>query len=318
MRSTHILHTRGILQTYAAFLILLLLFSSCGGGGSGGGRKDAGNDNPGVGSSPPTVETVSPTSGPVTGGEHVIIKGTDFAPEEFTRVVFGSEFASGVNVIDPETIVCVTPPHAEGIVNVTVVNKFGSDTLPGAFSFTEVPSILWLDCQKERNRLDFSWELSEPGDAIFFFRGNRLEKAMAGDVEGYVYEEACLGYFRYTVALYRKGQRIDQRDVLIDLGRVVWEAPTNSPYTGFYLYVAEAINNDPYSLLPYMEPSEYDLDCGKATEVSFRTLYKNTLISGRCKYFVAVSSYYGTPPGNMISNLSPPLSFYCFVELAMP
>jgi len=298
-------------------LTLLLLFSSCG-GGSGSGRKGVENDAPGADTAPPSVGKLFPSSGPVTGGEHVIVKGSDFAPEETTQVIFDEQEALDVNVIDSETILCVTPPHAKGVVSLTVINRFGSDTLPGAFTYTVTPSILWLDCQKDRNRLKFMWKLSDPGDSIIFFRGDRAMNAMEGDVETFVYEEDRLGFFRYTVALYKEGYRVDQRDVLIDLGRVKWDPPANSLFSGFYVYVAEAVHNEPYLLLPYNNPSDYDVDCGSSTEISFRTLYQNTLISGRRKYYVAISTYYGFYPGIQISNLSPPIEFYCFVELGIP
>ncbi len=316
MQGTLTLHKWGILQTYAAILTTAFLFASCG-GGSGGGQG-VGNNSPGTGSSPPAILSVSPNTGPVSGGEHIIVKGTDFVPEEYTRVIFDGDFASDVNVIDSETITCVTPPHTEGIVDVTVINKFGSDTLPGAFAYTSTPSILWLDCEKVRNRITFRWKLSEPGDSIIFFRGKRATNTMGGNVEFFVYEEAQLGLFRYTVALYKDGQRIDQRDVIIDFGRVVWEPPASGIFTGFYLYVVEAIHNDPYQLLPYENPEDFDFDCGNKTEIPLSTLYQNTLISGRTKYYAAVSSYYGRYPRVKISSLSPPVTFYCFVEIEMP
>jgi|GEM_PF-512508 len=317
MRGIRTFHTAGILQTHLAIFALLFLFSSCGGGG-GGGAKGVGNDAPGAGTAPPTVGKVFPSSGPVTGGEHVIVKGADFIPEEPTQVIFDGQEALNVNVIDPETIVCVTPPHPRGVVSVTVINRFGSYTLPGAFNYTVTPSILWLDYHKDRNRLKFMWKLSEPGDSIIFFRGDRAMKAMEGDTETFVFEENRLGFFRYTVALYKDGYRVDQRDVLVDLGRVSWDPPANSLFSGFYVYVAEAVHSEPYLLLPYDNPSDYDVDCGKTTEVSFRTLYQNALIGGKRKYYVAVSTYYGNYPGIQISNLSPPIEFYCFVEIGMP
>jgi len=55
----------------------------------------------------PVIQTISPTSGPVTGGTAVTITGTGFRPGLI--VTFDGRPASILSVT-PTSIVCVTPP----------------------------------------------------------------------------------------------------------------------------------------------------------------------------------------------------------------
>ncbi len=60
--------------------------------------------------------SISPSSGPTTGGTRVTIKG-DFAASTF-GVLFGTESASAVTLVDEHTITAITPPHLPGSVHV--------------------------------------------------------------------------------------------------------------------------------------------------------------------------------------------------------
>ena len=72
----------------------------------------------------PTVSSISPTSGPTTGGTSVTITGTNFVSG--ATVAFGGTAATGVTVVSSTTITATTPPMAAGTVPVKVTNPDGS------------------------------------------------------------------------------------------------------------------------------------------------------------------------------------------------
>lgn len=65
-----------------------------------------------------TYTSMSPTSGPTSGGTVVTIKG-DFAPWNH-GVLFGSVPATTTTLVDEHTLVAVTPPHLPGLSKVSV------------------------------------------------------------------------------------------------------------------------------------------------------------------------------------------------------
>lgn len=292
--------------------LAVLLGSGCGGGsrtgGGGGDSTDA-----------PVILSVTPDKGHVTGGEHVIISGTGFTFTSDTTVYFGTTLAGDVSVLNSTTITCVTPAYDPGTVDVTVENSNGSDILVNGFTFqTDVPSILWFSYEKDRNQVDFTWELSGSGDKIVFFRGSEAVAVLPGDADYFHYEEQYIGLYRYTVALYVGNMRVDQRDVLIHMARVFWDPPASGDYSGFYLYVAEAGTGDPYDLLPYNDPSKFSYDAGMNNEVDLMALYLNNLIKGETRYYLAASTYLISGPDTFISNLTDPIEFYCSVSMTEP
>jgi hypothetical protein len=83
----------------------------------------------------PAVSSISPNSGPTSGGTSVTIAGSNFASG--ATVTFDSTAATNVNVVSSTTITAVAPTHAAGPVNVTIVNPSGlSGTLPGGYTYT--------------------------------------------------------------------------------------------------------------------------------------------------------------------------------------
>lgn len=90
-----------------------------------------------------TITSVSPASGPATGGTAVTIKGTGFQfcvicspPLPPPEVSFGGVYARSVQVIDENTMVVTTPAHLPSIVNVSVEQFSKTATLPSAYTFT--------------------------------------------------------------------------------------------------------------------------------------------------------------------------------------
>ncbi|MFZ0377630.1 MAG: IPT/TIG domain-containing protein, partial [Solirubrobacteraceae bacterium] len=87
---------------------------------------------PGPGS--PVLSGHAPPSGPASGGTQTAIVGESLAYP--TEVRYGGTPAT-IRVATPTRIDCSTPPHAPGVVDVTVSNVDGSDTLPGVFSYED-------------------------------------------------------------------------------------------------------------------------------------------------------------------------------------
>ncbi|GAA1013812.1 IPT/TIG domain-containing protein [Streptomyces thermogriseus] len=88
---------------------------------------------------PPTVTSVSPTSGPVTGGTVVTVTGTNFTGA--TAVRFGAVNATSFTVNSSTQITAVAPPGvAPGSVPVTVVTPAGTSNATVTFTYTPVVS----------------------------------------------------------------------------------------------------------------------------------------------------------------------------------
>lgn len=84
----------------------------------------------------PTVSSVSPNSGPTTGGTSITITGTGFVSG--ASVHLGTVAATNVNVTNSTTITAITPAQSAGTVNVSVTNPDEqTGTLPQAFTYTE-------------------------------------------------------------------------------------------------------------------------------------------------------------------------------------
>ena len=82
---------------------------------------------------PPTVTSVSPTSGSTTGGTSVTITGTGFTGA--TAVKFGSTSA-GSYTISSDTQITATAPAGSGTVDVTVTTSAGTSATSAADQFT--------------------------------------------------------------------------------------------------------------------------------------------------------------------------------------
>ncbi len=96
----------------------------------------------------PTVTSVSPASGPSTGGIWVTIKGTDFATGAV--VMFGTKAATNVSVDSSTLITCRAPAHAVGTVDVVVTTAAGSSSTTGTandFAYYGTPTKLVMVTQ---------------------------------------------------------------------------------------------------------------------------------------------------------------------------
>lgn len=89
---------------------------------------------------PPTVTSVSPTSGRTSGGTAITITGTAF--QTGATVSVGGSAATGVTVVSGTSITATTPSGAAGPRDIVVTNPDGqTGTLVGAFTFVPPPTI---------------------------------------------------------------------------------------------------------------------------------------------------------------------------------
>ncbi len=89
---------------------------------------------------PAVLTSVSPSSGPETGGTSVTLTGEDFA--EGATVTFGTSAARNVSIVSKTEISAVTPGGPVGSVNVTVANpdvedKESTGILVNGFTYTD-------------------------------------------------------------------------------------------------------------------------------------------------------------------------------------
>ncbi len=116
----------------------------------------------------PTVQAVSPDSGPTTGGAVVQIRGTRFTAD--ARVKFGDRAATGVVVDSPTSITCTTPPGAAGPVGVTVTTEGGTATLPDAYTYGSVeecvPGAATLCLNQNRFKVEVAWRTAAPASGV--------------------------------------------------------------------------------------------------------------------------------------------------------
>lgn len=105
----------------------------------------------------PTITSVSPSIGPIAGGQSVTIIGTNLTGT--TDVQFDGTSATSIVVVDDTHITCVTPAHAAGAVDVDIFNPAGDDTLTAGYTYsatalqvTQVP-LLVLDYSEQQMRV---------------------------------------------------------------------------------------------------------------------------------------------------------------------
>jgi hypothetical protein len=87
----------------------------------------------------PTISSISPTSGPASGGTPVTITGTGFLSG--ATVTVGGTAATSVVVVGGASITANTPAHAAGAVSVVVTNTDAqSGTLTGGYTYNPNPA----------------------------------------------------------------------------------------------------------------------------------------------------------------------------------
>lgn len=101
---------------------------------SGVGTFDAGAFGDAALNTLPHITGTNPTVGPIAGGATVTFTGTNFQPG--AAVFFSGTPATGVRVVDSQTITAVTPQHGAGAVNVQIVTGGITFNLAGAYTYS--------------------------------------------------------------------------------------------------------------------------------------------------------------------------------------
>lgn len=116
----------------------------------------------GAGGSPPTLASVSTSSGypvgDIDGTYSATLTGTGFTGA--TGVTFGGTAATSVVVVNSTTITCLVPAHATGVVSVVVTTAFGSNGANSAwqyFSPAELTTAGWWRANYSAPGADPRW-----------------------------------------------------------------------------------------------------------------------------------------------------------------
>lgn len=98
----------------------------------------------------PRVTSISPTSGPTSGGTAVTISGSNFAAGAV--VTIGGTPATNINVLSANALTAVTGQRSAGAVDVVVSVGGRSGSLPGAFTYVagQAPTILSVAARGSR------------------------------------------------------------------------------------------------------------------------------------------------------------------------
>jgi IPT/TIG domain len=84
----------------------------------------------------PQVTSISPTSGPATGGTVVTVNGTGFVG--VTVVTFDGTAGTAVTVVSPTQLTVTSPPHAAYVVHLNVTSATGTSPTKAADRFLYV------------------------------------------------------------------------------------------------------------------------------------------------------------------------------------
>lgn len=85
------------------------------------------------------MTSVTPNTGPVTGGTSVTITGTGLSGA--TSVTFGGVAATVATVVNANTITATTPAHSAGAVDVVVTTSGGTGTGANLFTYGSAPTV---------------------------------------------------------------------------------------------------------------------------------------------------------------------------------
>ena len=119
-----------------------------------GGHASVGTPWPGTVTTPPplaprgpSITAISPASGATAGGNTVTITGTHLLTGAIVRFGGARAISATTPLGDSATMTVVVPPHASGVVDVTVTNPDGRQgVLPNAYTYlAPVPTLLVPD-----------------------------------------------------------------------------------------------------------------------------------------------------------------------------
>lgn len=125
---------------------------------------------PGASAAPPDIVSITPSSGFTTGGDAVMISGSDF--QSGATVTIGGAAATSVVFVSATELTAVTPAGTAGARDVVVTNPDAqADTLTGGFMYSPV-NPLALNLYVEMSRIVMTGDNDEA-------EGMKIERARA-------------------------------------------------------------------------------------------------------------------------------------------
>lgn len=92
----------------------------------------------------PSVGSVQPVAGPLSGGAVLTISGSGFGPSigaPPVSVAVGGVAATAVQITSPSMLTAVVPANTAGVKSVTVTTPGGTATLPNAYTYFAAPGV---------------------------------------------------------------------------------------------------------------------------------------------------------------------------------
>jgi hypothetical protein len=117
----------------------------------------------------PAIFAVSPSTGPQAGGTAVTITGSNLTGA--SQVLFGQTPATSVTVNSANQITAVSPAHAGGAVDITVVTPAGQDVLELSYTYDAPPAVPGTPIPAAGDRqVNVSWPqvLTGGGDPVSY------------------------------------------------------------------------------------------------------------------------------------------------------
>ncbi len=142
------------------------------------------------------VTEISPQRGGERGGNEIVIRGQGFVSG--TKAFLDGEPISpdGGQLLDTETIVGRTPPHAAGVVDLEVRTPTGTALRSRAFVYAETPSISTVSPaqapEKGATPVTIRGKNFNPTTKVLF--GDRVTTAVVMPAQKFVNEETITGY----------------------------------------------------------------------------------------------------------------------------
>ncbi|GDY22183.1 hypothetical protein LBMAG56_35300 [Verrucomicrobiota bacterium] len=131
---------------------------------------------------PPTVTSISPTSGSTAGGTSVTITGTGFTGA--TGVTIGGAAAPSVSVVSDTSITCTTPMGTAGTASVIVTTPAGANAANTLFTYlspTTAPTVTSSAATSAATTADLPGNVTSDGGAMVIERGIVLAKKSDND-----------------------------------------------------------------------------------------------------------------------------------------
>lgn len=151
-------------------------------------------------SSGPSLSSVSPNTGPVTGGTSVTLVGSGF--QSGASVSFGGIAATSVKLISSTEIQAVSPVSPAGTVTIVVTNSDAlGGTLESAFTYYHTVGLAWSDSSSSASGYNV-YRSSTSGGPYTRINSNLLSGTSFNDTN----VQAGQTYFYVTTAVNSSSQ----------------------------------------------------------------------------------------------------------------